>query len=48
MAEACCDHETKSCAGPPPLVLPAKAHDHKHDHAAEASCCSAAYRCSTV
>ena len=40
MSEACCDHETKSCAGPPPLVLPTKAHDHKHDHAAEASCCS--------
>jgi Co/Zn/Cd efflux system component len=40
MSEACCDHETKSCAGPPPLVLPAKLHDHSHDHAAEASCCS--------
>jgi Co/Zn/Cd efflux system component len=40
MSEACCDHETKSCGGPPPLVLPAKLHDHSHDHAAEASCCS--------
>ena len=40
MSEACCDHETKSCAGPPPLVLPPKARDQRHDHAAEASCCS--------
>ncbi|MER8504440.1 cation transporter [Mesorhizobium sp. M0208] len=40
MSEACCDHKTKSCAGPPPLVLPAKLHGHSHDRAAEASCCS--------
>jgi Co/Zn/Cd efflux system component len=40
MSEACCNHETKSCAGPPPLALPARLHDHSHDHAAEASCCS--------
>jgi Co/Zn/Cd efflux system component len=40
MSEACCDHETKSCAGPPPLVLPAKARNQAHDHLAEASCCS--------
>jgi Co/Zn/Cd efflux system component len=40
MSEPCCDHETKSCAGPPPLVLPAKTLDRRHDHAAEASCCS--------
>ncbi|MER9439824.1 cation transporter [Mesorhizobium sp. M0340] len=39
MSEACCDHKTKSCAGPP-LVLPAKLHGHSHDRAAEASCCS--------
>src|SRR5690348_1542215 len=48
MSDACCDHETKTCAGPPPLVLPARPHSHAghHDHAHEAhdtgaACCSA-------
>jgi Co/Zn/Cd efflux system component len=53
MSEACCNHETKTCAGPAPLVLPAKSrdHDHGHDHShsdhshahqdTAVSCCSA-------
>jgi Co/Zn/Cd efflux system component len=48
MSDACCDHETRTCAGPPPLVLPARPHSYAghHDHAHEAhetgaACCSA-------
>ena len=49
MSDACCDHETKTCAGPPPLVRPAKSaiQDHAHSHADHsrdhqvAACCSA-------
>lgn len=42
MAKDCCAHETKACAGPPPLVLPArtdKAEPAGHG-SANASCCS--------
>ena len=42
MAHDCCAHETTACAGPPPLVLPAKtdrAEAASHG-SATASCCS--------
>jgi Co/Zn/Cd efflux system component len=38
MSEACCNHETESCAGPPPLVLPASPHNHAKE--VKAACCS--------
>ena len=41
MSDSCCDHETKTCTGPAPLVLPTKPHNHSHGREAGASCCSA-------
>lgn len=40
MSEPCCDHVTKSCAGPPPLVLPTQGRDRAHSRSAEPTCCS--------
>ena len=31
MSEACCNHETGSCAGPAPLVLPASGNQASHE-----------------